>query len=306
VSYKYSFDRTRYGDIFFFKESMKPFLDGLGRLRERLDAWNKAEGSPPYEHEVRDLDWMIGWTRDGLAKAGPHGDVNFYSIPVGSLRYFKAGLLLLVHEADEELRRELTTLPTGVIAARRTSIAKLKELSETGMFASLEPAECLWEAVPRASASPSAPPRDGARWDVFISHASEDKEPFVTPLAQALSEKGVRVWLDDFVLRLGDSLRRSIDHGLSASRYGVVVLSPRFFEKEWPQKELDGMAAMEVEGRKVILPVWHDVGVEDVRAYSPMLADRRAIRSTRGVDAVVTEILEVLREAVEPKPPSSP
>jgi TIR domain len=106
----------------------------------------------------------------------------------------------------------------------------------------------------------------------------------------------VRVWLDANVLKLGDSLRRSIERGLALSRYGVVILSPRFFAKEWPQRELDGMSALEVDGRKVILPVWHEVDASDVRARSPMLADRVAIRSDVGVDAVVREILAVLRE----------
>ncbi|TEU12597.1 MAG: toll/interleukin-1 receptor domain-containing protein, partial [Anaerolineales bacterium] len=96
-------------------------------------------------------------------------------------------------------------------------------------------------------------------WDVFISHTWEDKEDIARPLAEALRQKGLRVWYDEFTLTLGDSLRRSIDHGLAQSRYGVVILSPNFFTKEWSQKELDGLAAREVSGEKVILPVWHNV-----------------------------------------------
>ena len=75
-------------------------------------------------------------------------------------------------------------------------------------------------------------------WDVFISHASEDKEAIATPLAEALQEEGLRVWYDDFSLRLGDSLRESIDRGLARSRFGVVILSGYFFGKHWPQQEL--------------------------------------------------------------------
>jgi hypothetical protein len=90
-----------------------------------------------------------------------------------------------------------------------------------------------------------------SEWDVFVSHASEDKEEFARPLAQALKDRGLRVWFDEFTLRVGDSLRRSIDRGLAHSRYGVVVISPAFLSKEWPQKELDGLMAREVDGRKV-------------------------------------------------------
>ena len=302
MTYKYSFDSRSLGDTIFFKDTMEFFQKGITRLRDRLDQWNKSEQAPPYVDEVRDLTRMIDWTAERLSKIGKHDDIWVHGVTVGSHRYLKAGGVLLVLEAEEQLQRELAKLPAGVIAARRENIAKMKTLCEQGMFASLEPADCLWEVAPAAPVrTPAAPPEGGPLWDVFISHASEDKEPFVMSLAERLTANDVRVWLDVSVLRLGDSLRRSIERGLSSSRYGVVVLSPRFFVKEWPQKELDGMAALEVDGRKVILPIWHDLGVNEVRARSPMLADRVAIRSDKGLDAVVKEILDVLRPAPETK-----
>jgi hypothetical protein len=69
------------------------------------------------------------------------------------------------------------------------------------------------------------------KWDIFICHASEDKEEIVRPMAKALLDEGLRVWYDEFTLTLGDHLRRSIDKGLALSRYGLVVLSPNFFAK---------------------------------------------------------------------------
>ena len=74
-------------------------------------------------------------------------------------------------------------------------------------------------------------------WDVFISHASEDKEAAVRPLATELTRLSLSVWYDEFSLTIGDSLRRSIDHGLSKSKFGVVILSHNFFRKEWPHRE---------------------------------------------------------------------
>lgn len=71
-------------------------------------------------------------------------------------------------------------------------------------------------------------------WDAFISHASEDKESIAEPIAKALTQRGYKVWYDSFCLKLGDNLRKSIDEGLSRSRYGVVILSPSFFAKKWP------------------------------------------------------------------------
>ena len=90
-------------------------------------------------------------------------------------------------------------------------------------------------------------------WDVFISHAAEDKDAVARPLADALSRAGCRVWYDELTLSVGDSLSRSIDRGLAESRYGIVVLSPHFLAKEWPRRELDGLTVREVSSGKVIL-----------------------------------------------------
>lgn len=116
-------------------------------------------------------------------------------------------------------------------------------------------------------------------YDVFVSHASEDKEEFVRPFVTFLKEKGVEVWYDEFELRIGDRLRRSIDNGLKKSRFGIVVLSESFFNKEWPQVELDGLFAREIEGEKVILPIWHNISKDKVRNYSPTISDILAINT---------------------------
>src|SRR5690606_22849016 len=116
--------------------------------------------------------------------------------------------------------------------------------------------------------------------DFFISHASEDKDGFVRELAEALRRKGANVWYDEFTLKVGDSLRRNIDRGLASSRFGVVVLSEQFFRKEWPNKELDGLVALEVQGQTRILPIWHKVSKDEVTRYSPPLADKVAFNTS--------------------------
>ncbi len=136
-------------------------------------------------------------------------------------------------------------------------------------------------------------------YDAFISHASEDKVKVVKPLANALKKRGYRIWYDEFELRVGDSLRHSIDKGLISSRYGIVVLSPSFFDKDWPQYELDGLAAREIGGRKVILPIWHGVSREDVLAYSPPLADKVALSTDRLSIRKIASALELKLLATE-------
>ena len=132
-------------------------------------------------------------------------------------------------------------------------------------------------------------------YDVFISHASEDKEAVARPLAMHLQKLGLRVWLDECELTLGDSLRRRIDDGLACSRYGVVVLSPAFFSKEWPNRELDGLVAREDGGEKVILPIWHNVSASDVVRFSPILAAKIAISTSRGLLLVASTVSEAVQ-----------
>ena len=133
-------------------------------------------------------------------------------------------------------------------------------------------------------------------WDIFISHASEDKESIARPLAKGLQSRGLNVWFDEFTLTVGDSLRRSIDLGLAHSQFGIVIISHNFLNKEWPQKELDGLVAREIAGVKVILPIWHGVAADEVRHYSPMLADRLAASSSEGLEQVIARILEAVKK----------
>jgi hypothetical protein len=149
----------------------------------------------------------------------------------------------------------------------------------------------------RGAVVPRMRPPEGPPWDLFISHASEDKETFVRPLVRALEQKGLRVWFDEFTLRLGDSLRRTIDDGLRKCRFGVVILSPSFFSKEWPQRELDALVSREVAGKKVVLPIWHNISASGVRQYSPLLADRFAASSSQGVSVIVDRIVDAVGAA---------
>lgn len=132
------------------------------------------------------------------------------------------------------------------------------------------------------------------RWDAFISHASEDKESVAIPLAEALKRAGVRVWLDRFEMRVGDSLREKIDEGLADSRFGIVVLSSSFLAKGWPTRELNGLFSLEESGRKVILPVWHNITKAELAERSPILADRLAAETSRGITSVAVELLAAI------------
>jgi hypothetical protein len=137
-------------------------------------------------------------------------------------------------------------------------------------------------------------------WDVFISHAHEDKDEIVRPLAQALQQLGLSVWYDEFELKLGDSLRRKIDQGIAHSAFGVVVLSKAFFAKNWAQYELDGLVTRSVGGDQVLLPLWHKITKAEVMGQSPSLADKVARSTTDStLDEIATEIAEIVRGAAD-------
>lgn len=135
-------------------------------------------------------------------------------------------------------------------------------------------------------------------YDFFISHASEDKEAIAEPLAKALINRGARVWYDKFTLAVGDSLRESIDYGLVHSTFGIVILSEVYFKKFWTGKELNGLFAKQEEGRKVILPLWHNVTKDIVKQKSPILADMLALKTA---DLTVEEIADSFYEFISSK-----
>ena len=120
-------------------------------------------------------------------------------------------------------------------------------------------------------------------WDVFISHASEDEDEIVGPLAHELRQRGLRVWYDEFELRIGDSRRHKIDEGIARSAFGVVVLSNAFFD-----------------GSQVLLPLWHKITKAEVMARSPSLADKLARNtSDNTLEEIAVEISKVVFDATQ-------
>ena len=144
-------------------------------------------------------------------------------------------------------------------------------------------------------------PLDGSpnmtrEYDVFISHASENKDEIVRPLAHALIAEELVVWYDEFELSIGDSLRRKIDLGLAKSRVGLVVLSEAFLAKGWTNYELDGIVTRAADGDQVLLPIWHNITKDAVVKYSPSLADKVArSTATHTVEEIAAEIADLLR-----------
>jgi hypothetical protein len=131
--------------------------------------------------------------------------------------------------------------------------------------------------------------------DAFICHSGQDKATVARPLSDDLKARGFSVWLDEYELIVGKSVYAEIDRGLRSCRFGVVILSPGFFARTWPQNELHALAALgAAEGRSKILPVWHEVDHSDVANFSPLLADVFAAKTSEGLNKVVDQISAAL------------
>jgi TIR domain. len=132
--------------------------------------------------------------------------------------------------------------------------------------------------------------------DVFISHASEDKDEIARPLAEALQARGVSIWFDELSIGWGQPIHRAIEEGIANARFGLVIISTKFMEKHWTQAELDGLYGRQMgqpDGSGIILPVWHRVTADEVQSRLPMIAALKALNT--GVSSVEDIADEVAR-----------
>ena len=136
------------------------------------------------------------------------------------------------------------------------------------------------------------------QYDVFVSHAWEDKEDFVEEFIQELRDLEIRVWYDKRRIKWGDSMRAKIDEGLRKSRFGVAVLSPNYIAegKYWTKAELDGLFQMESVNGKTLLPIWHKLTKKEVMDYSPIIASKLAMNTA---SMTAKEIAEKLKELLD-------
>ena len=187
----------------------------------------------------------------------------------------------------------------GLVWKRHVNIAA-NSLVSSGQLLSIKHG---WISNPDqySKLSPSGTESSDNQYDVFISHATEDKDEIVRPLVNILTDQGLRVWYDEFELRIGDSLKEKIEEGLANSRYGIVVLSHAFFQKKWPKYELNALVAREMADKPVILPIWHNITEDEIMAYSPGLTDKIALNTSNApIDEIAQEIAKKVQNARGP------
>ena len=153
-------------------------------------------------------------------------------------------------------------------AQRKLEAASRRKTIPSGVYG--KPVEDVFYALDEQRKSEEQEAK--AMYDVFISHASEDKADFVNPLVEKLQNLGISVWYDTLELQWGKSLREQIDNGIKRSKFAILVLSKNFFKKQWPKRELDGILAKEAVSGTAPLPIWYNLTQEDVYEFSPTLS----------------------------------
>jgi hypothetical protein len=135
-------------------------------------------------------------------------------------------------------------------------------------------------------------------YDLFVSHASEDKDSFVRPLCTTLRMLGLNVWYDEFSINYGDSIRESIDKGLAKSSNAVIVFSPSYIKKAYPNYELNGIITQEiVKGEKVLIPIWYNINREEMLNFSASLTDRLSlIVINNNIEEIAKSIFEIVNK----------
>lgn len=168
-----------------------------------------------------------------------------------------------------------------------------RRISELTKQLNHQTAVALQQHVPAESGS--------IEYDVFISHAWEDKEAFVDEFVAELSALDIKVWYDKQQIAWGDSMRAKIDKGLAKSNFGVAVISPNYIAegKYWTKAELDGLFQLESINGKMLLPIWHDITKKEVMAYSPIIAGRLAMTTASMTPKEIADELKKLLKTTD-------
>ncbi len=228
------------------------------------------------DREVGQINWALNSLRENMP-------------------YFSQELENVLRQAVQNRKRSMTSRASAI---GKVNIALRKPTAL--------PVAAATPAMARPQTQPEpkqAAPNQGRKWDVFISHASEDKL-YVEPLVEALKVADIDVWYDRLVLEWGDDLRKKIDHGLANCQYGIVVFSKAFLGgKKWTDHEFNGLFALEKHGRKLILPIWHGISGDELLEYSPAFASRLAKDSSNdSYEDIRDSLLRLLDRPIADRP----
>ena len=119
-------------------------------------------------------------------------------------------------------------------------------------------------------------------YDVFLSHANQDKTSYVDDLKKSFDKLNIQVFYDKDTLEWGDNWKNKILEGVKKAEFAIIVISDNFFGREWTEKELmDFLNRQNQKGQKIILPILHEISVEKLQEKYPAIADIQALDSSK-------------------------
>ena len=136
-------------------------------------------------------------------------------------------------------------------------------------------------------------------YDVFLSYSSKDKEK-AHALAKRLKQDGLRVWLDAWAIRPGDSIPLKIQQGLEQSRVLLMCMSPDYFSSDWGRIEhLTLLFRDPTNAERRFIPL-----LIAICQPPDIIAQFARIDCRTITEEAYARILTVCREVVTSKPPA--
>jgi RNA-directed DNA polymerase len=139
-------------------------------------------------------------------------------------------------------------------------------------------------------------------FDVFISHASEDKEQIARPIFEACQKLGLKVFLDEAHIGWGQSFTQKINTALGSARTVLAIVSSTSVAKEWPVIEVNTALSLEVTGQKKVVPLL--VGKPDLSRL-PLIGGKDSM-SWSGDAMAVARRLKAAVDGAAPRRPAPP
>ncbi|MBI1188721.1 MAG: TIR domain-containing protein [Alphaproteobacteria bacterium] len=135
-------------------------------------------------------------------------------------------------------------------------------------------------------------------FEVFISHASEDKELIARPIYEACERLGLKTFLDEPHIGWGENFTKKINTALGSARTVLAIVSSNSVAKDWPVLEINTALAMEVNGQKRVVPLI--VGKPDLAKF-PLLKGKNHVVWASDPDKVALRLLDAARPPPKPR-----
>ena len=135
------------------------------------------------------------------------------------------------------------------------------------------------------------------KYEIFIGHASEQKDDIATPLFEELTKEGIRTFIDIVEIKWGDSLTKLINKALSEAKYFLAIISIDSINKSWPDTEMNAAIARQIEGKQKVLPLF--VGsteeIEKCKEHYPLISDRLYKEWNSNPEVLAREIKDIIK-----------